>query len=75
MNVVVEYRTDSGDRRSENATMDVRSYEVEQYKSWKNMGDKEGGENRKESPEKEVEVVLACDEERERNTAYEEENI
>ena len=42
--------------------MDVRSYEAGHDKKWKNKGDNESGGNRQESPEKEVDVVRACDE-------------
>ena len=40
-----------------NATMDVRSYEAGQDKKLINKGDNESGQNSKESPGKEVEVV------------------
>ena len=38
--------------------MDVRSYEAGQDKILKNKSDNESGGNRKESPGKEVEVVI-----------------
>ena len=51
-------------RINENATMDVRSYDVAQDKKWKNKRDNESGGNHKESPGNEVEVVWACGEKR-----------
>ena len=56
---------ETGGRRNENATMDVRSYEAGQDKKWKNTKDNQSDGNHKESPGKEVEVVWACDEKRE----------
>ena len=44
--------------------MDVPSYEAVQDKTRKNKGDNESEGNHKESQSKEVEVVLACDEQR-----------
>ena len=51
-------------RRNENATMDVRSYDVAQDKKWKNKRDNESGGNHKESPGNEVEEVWAFGEKR-----------
>ena len=57
-------------------SMDVWSYEAGQNKKCKNLikgGGNENEGNRNESPGKEVEVVWACDEKRERggSTTYE----
>ena len=58
-----------GGRRNENATMNVRSYEVGHDKQLKNTrniesGEIESGGNRKASKGKEVEEVWACDDKR-----------
>ena len=55
---------ETGGRRNENATMDVRSYEAGQDQKGNNKRDNESGGNHNESTGKKVELVWACEEKR-----------